>query len=202
MQPPQPIVVLTAASAACPSHSWDLHLTPVASSTDFWDREPPARCRAIISVFVMKPVSRGRVRLRTTDPADPPRVDHGFFSDAAGEDLRALADGCAIARDLASQEAAAPFVYGDKVTRLLEPDTTDLAAQLARYPLGYWHPTGTCRMGPQEDSGAVVDATGRVHGIDNLLVADASILPTIPRANPALTVLAVAERIAEEVRAA
>ncbi|MGC1800109.1 MAG: GMC family oxidoreductase, partial [Solirubrobacterales bacterium] len=63
---PQPIVVLKAGSAACPSDSWNLHITPVASSTDFWTREPAERGRAMISVLLMKPASRGAVRLRTT----------------------------------------------------------------------------------------------------------------------------------------
>jgi len=60
----------------------------------------------------------------------------------------------------------------------------------------YYHPGGTCRMGPDPDSGAVVDAQLRVHGVAGLRVADASVLPTIPNAHPNATVLAIAERAA------
>jgi choline dehydrogenase-like flavoprotein len=55
----------------------------------------------------------------------------------------------------------------------------------------YFHPAGTCSIG------SVVDARGHVLGFENLVVADASIMPTIPRANTNLTVVAIAERIAE-----
>lgn len=58
---------------------------------------------------------------------------------------------------------------------------------------GYFHPVGTCAMG------SVVDVGGRVHGFENLYVADASIMPTIPRANTNLSTIAIAERIADLV---
>jgi choline dehydrogenase len=60
----------------------------------------------------------------------------------------------------------------------------------------YFHPVGTCKMGPASDPAAVVDARGKVHGWDNLYVADASIMPVIPRANTNLPALVVGERIA------
>ena len=59
-----------------------------------------------------------------------------------------------------------------------------------------FHPAGTCRMGATGAADTVVDPDGRVQGVDGLCVADASILPTIPRANTHLTVLAVAEAMA------
>jgi 5-(hydroxymethyl)furfural/furfural oxidase len=64
-----------------------------------------------------------------------------------------------------------------------------------------YHVCGTCRMGAAGDPDAVVDSTGRVHGVEALRVADASIFPTIPRANTHLTVLMVAEKIADNVKA-
>ena len=60
----------------------------------------------------------------------------------------------------------------------------------------YFHPVGTCRMGPHADAGAVVDARGRVHGVEGLFVADASIMPTIPAANTNLPTFMLAERCA------
>ncbi|OSP38834.1 hypothetical protein B7767_34970, partial [Streptomyces sp. 13-12-16] len=65
----------------------------------------------------------------------------------------------------------------------------------------YWHPVGTCAMGPADDPYAVVDGTGRVHGLSNLRVADASVLPTVPAANTQLPVLALAELLADAIRA-
>jgi choline dehydrogenase len=61
----------------------------------------------------------------------------------------------------------------------------------------YWHPAGTCRMGPDPAQGAVVDARGRVHGVRGLRVADASVFPKLPRATPALPTAVIGERIAD-----
>jgi choline dehydrogenase len=70
------------------------------------------------------------------------------------------------------------------------------AATVRRGSLHYYHPVGTCKMGPETDAAAVVDARGKVHGVDNLYVADAAIMPVIPRANTNLPALVVGERIA------
>jgi choline dehydrogenase-like flavoprotein len=59
---------------------------------------------------------------------------------------------------------------------------------------------GTCAIGADPDDGAVVDGSGAVYGVEGLYVADASVMPTIPRANTHLTTLAVAERLAELLR--
>ena len=60
----------------------------------------------------------------------------------------------------------------------------------------YHHPTGTCSMGPNPAEGAVVNPAGHVHGVDGLLVADASVMPEIPSANTHLPTIMIAERIA------
>ena len=62
--------------------------------------------------------------------------------------------------------------------------------------LHYYHAVGTCKMGPESDPTSVVDARGKVHGLDNLYVADASIMPVVPRANTNIPALVVGERIA------
>ena len=75
----------------------------------------------------------------------------------------------------------------------------DLDAWAADAILGDYHPCGTCRMGRPDDPATVVGPDGAVHGTDGLFVVDASVFPTIPRANIHLTVIAVAERLAELV---
>ena len=79
---------------------------------------------------------------------------------------------------------------------------TDLDTWVRGNTGGYWHPVGTCRMGPADDPGAVVDAAGRVHGVEGLVVADASIFPTIPRANTNLPTMGAAEYIASTLAGA
>ena len=75
----------------------------------------------------------------------------------------------------------------------LEPGTENLDTYARRTLRNYFHPAGTCGIG------RVVDARGRVLGIEGLVVADASVMPTIPRANTNLTTVAIAERLAETI---
>ena len=139
------------------------------------------------AVFCMKPVSRGRVRLNGPDPRTPLAIEHGFLADerdaavltAALEQLRALATHPAIAAFATAEARPGPDVPAERHVR-----------ENAR---GFFHPTGTCAIG------RVVDGRGRVLGIDGLVVADASIMPTIPRANTNLSTAAVAERLAETI---
>ena len=77
-------------------------------------------------------------------------------------------------------------------------DQQALEAYVRDHAFPQWHACGTCRMGPAEDSAAVVDpAAGRVHGCEGLHVADASIMPTAPRANLNIPVIMLAEKIAD-----
>ncbi|MFJ2262643.1 GMC oxidoreductase [Streptomyces sp. NPDC087844] len=77
----------------------------------------------------------------------------------------------------------------------LPPDDADLDQWILRHHSHYWHPAGSCAMSPADDPAAVVDHQGRVHGVGELRVADASVFPDIPRATPALPTVVLAERI-------
>jgi choline dehydrogenase-like flavoprotein len=171
-------ILVRARSASCPTDTWDLHFLPwIDEAADGW--------HTTAVVYLLKPDSRGSVTLRSTDPRVPPVIDHGFLREQ--HDLDRLADGVALIRRLAAEAGAGH--------ELRPGDGQDLDAYLRREVRGIFHPTGTCAIG------AVVDARGAVLGIDGLLVADASIMPTIPRANTNLSTIAVAERIAERLRA-
>ena len=127
------------------------------------------------AVFLMKPRSRGSVRLTSQDPEAPLAIEHGFLADP--DDAPPIVAGLEWLRELAGE---------------LRPGAgADLLAYVRANARGFFHPTGTCGMG------RVVDERCRVLGVDGLLVADASVMPTIPRANTNLTVAAVAERVAE-----
>jgi 5-(hydroxymethyl)furfural/furfural oxidase len=78
-------------------------------------------------------------------------------------------------------------------------DDRELEAFVRRAAFGVWHASCTCRMGPADDPHAVTDPAGRVHGVPGLRIVDASLFPVIPRANIHLTVLMVAEKIADEM---
>ena len=139
------------------------------------------------AAFVMKPRSRGRVGLNDTDPATPLVIEHGFLSDPHDADV--LTEGFELLRDLAAGEPVRRYA-GRESRPGAEVSAQEHVLAEAR---GFFHPVGTCAMG------AVVDSSGRVLGFENLVVADASIMPTIPTANTNLTTAAIAEKIADVI---
>jgi 5-(hydroxymethyl)furfural/furfural oxidase len=78
----------------------------------------------------------------------------------------------------------------------LASDPARLAEHVRENVSGVFHPAGTCRMGSAEDTGAVTDSEGRVHGIDGLRVADASVMPDVISGNTNIPTIMVAEKIA------
>jgi choline dehydrogenase len=148
----------------------------------------------VLLVALLAPRSRGRVSIASPDPARAPRIDPGLLSDPS--DVAGVVAGVRLARRL----AGTPPLSG-LVERELWPgpdlvDDRELARSVRAGVGNYQHPVGTCRMGPPHDPGAVVGPDGRVHGIDGLSVADASIMPTIPSANTNLPTMMVAEHLA------
>jgi choline dehydrogenase len=184
--------VVKARSSGCAEGTWDLHVLPWISPSLDERSGQTTGYRTSAAAFALKPRSRGSVRLRSTDPEASPAIDHGFLSDPTGADLLAVVDAIEVARRLVAEEPLASFV----VEEVRPGRDADLATYVQTEVRGYFHPVGTCALGPAEDPLAVVDGSGRVHGIDNLYVCDASIMPTIPRANTHLTVLALAEAVA------
>ena len=130
-----------------------------------------------ITVALVQPRSRGTIGLRSADPLAAPVIRANYLTDP--QDVAALVEGVALARRLGASPA-----YDRVRAEEIEPGLSiqDLA-QFARAKADtIYHPTGTCRMGPASDRDAVVDSQLRVHGIDGLRVADASIMPEIVNA--------------------
>jgi choline dehydrogenase len=157
---------------------WDVHYLAVV---------PPDRSQGRITTGVLAPRSRGRVGLRSRDPAHLPRVENDFLSDPEGHDLGVLTEGVESARALVSTRALRSLIAEE-----IDPGPQVTVAEHVRTKvLSFYHPTGTCRLG------AVVNGNAGVHGLEGLHVADASIVPRPVRAGTYLTTLAVAERVAE-----
>ncbi|WP_168713560.1 GMC oxidoreductase [Streptomyces sp. A0642] len=190
-------VLVRAASEHAPENGWDLHILPSAGPPLFGSL-PPGRYEAGVSAFLVKPVSRGRVRLRSAGPDESPAIDPAFLSDPEGRDMAVLRSGLATARRFAGSAALRGLAALPEGPPAHELPEAELRARLGTY----WHPVGTCAMGPASDPTAVVDGEGRVRGVANLRVADASVLPTVPAANTQLPVLAVAEMLAAAMAAA
>jgi choline dehydrogenase len=188
---PEEQTIAKARSSQC-TQAFDLHIYPVGGP----DRTTRIGWRWTLEIACLTPLSRGALRITSADMESPPIIDHRYLSDAEDEDLRVLTDGVALARDIAAKPALSRLV-GSVISLGASIQTrTETEAFVRSNCLHYCHPVGTCRMGPASDRSAVVDSRGRIHGLENAYVADASIMPVIPRANTNLPALVVGERIA------
>jgi choline dehydrogenase len=154
-------------------------------------------CIAIGPVLV-SPKARGRVWLRSADPRDKPRILTNSLSEP--EDVASLVAGVQLAREIAAQAPLKEIVVKELKPGPAAVDRADIEADLRRRLMLIYHPVGTCRMSDTAQD-AVVDSRLRVHGIDALRVADASIMPTIVGGNTHAPTVMIAERAADLVAA-
>lgn len=149
-------------------------------------------------VTLLRPASRGRVRLASANPALAPRIEPDIL--AVEEDWHGLARGVRLAHDLACQPALEPFVAAVRAPAGDIGDDAALRAHIRTSAATVHHPAGTCRMGVPTDPLAVVDDELRVHGVDGLRVADASVMPDLVGGNINAVVMTIAERAGEAIR--
>ena len=184
----QVVATQAAPGPAAGDGPWLQHV-PAATNTLFW-----------VSATVMNPRSRGRVRLATLDPLARPRITLNLLAEV--EDLAAMLEGVRSARYVGARGPLKELVGGpEQWLGAAMQDPAELAEAVRRATWTYHHACGTCAMGPDPQGGSVVDARGRVYGVDNLWVADASIMPVIPRANTHLPTLMIAEHLAGQIAA-
>ena len=148
-----------------------------------------------ITTVLVKPKSRGFVRLRSADPNDMPVVSPNLLKDPA--DGRAMADG---QRFFLRAFGQSPLK--ERIERVAIPDPSDLSdeailAHCRRSVKTNYHPSGTCRMGASQDRLAVLDAKLRVRGVDNLRVCDLSAMPNINAGNTNAPAMMLGARCAE-----
>jgi choline dehydrogenase len=147
-----------------------------------------------IEVALLKPKSRGTVRLRSADPVEPPRITLPSLNDST--DIDVLSEGYRLGVELANRP---------EIRRLCSlpssPSVED--AEFGRFArenaYSIPHVVGTCAMGPIPEHGGVVDSSGRVYGTEGLFVVDASIMPTVPSGFTHLPTIMIAERLSEQM---
>ena len=144
----------------------------------------------------MRPASRGVLSLRSADPAVPPRLDFGYLTEPA--DLRALVSGVRHALEIASMPAFRPWRAGPNPLRGADDSAVRVFVRDAVQ--SYGHAAGTCRMGV--DTQSVVDPRLRVHGLEGLRIADASVMPTIVSTNTNAATAMIAERASDLIKTA
>jgi len=144
----------------------------------------------------VQPHSRGEVSLRSANPADPPRIVPNYMVEQ--HDVDRLAEGFLIGQEIMSQPAIRPYIEREHYPGKQFENRSQLGEYLRRSARAALHPVGTCRMG--SDSLSVVDPELRVRGIDNLRIADASVMPRIPSGNTNAACTMIGEKASDIIR--
>lgn len=162
---------------------------------DFTHGSRDLRDGFLYQTCLMRPRSRGRLTLRSANPAEKPSIVHNYLEHP--DDLRDLAAGVRRTLEIIRQKAWDPIRGKALVPDLEYIDDRGLHAWLRGTASTQYHPCGTCRMGHDDD--AVVDEQGRVHGVENLRVVDASVIPRLTSGNLNAPTIMVAEKIAHSI---
>jgi choline dehydrogenase len=183
------------------ARSWDeyerpnleFHVQPLSLDKFGEDLHPfPA---FTVSVCNLRPASRGSIHARSRDPKDAPVIAPDYLS--APEDRRVAADAIRLARRIAAAPALRRFSPEELRPGAHFCSDAELAKAAGDIGTTIFHPVGTAKMGIPSDPLAVVDAALNVYGIENLSIADASVMPLIPSGNTAAPTMMIAEKAAD-----
>ena len=141
---------------------------------------------------VMRPKARGSVKLRSADPTAAPLVDCNFFGHP--DDLTLQVAGVRLAREIMKTPPMRDLVQHELFPGADKTTDQDLEAHCKRMVKTTYHPVGTCHMGPDSDTTAVLDERLRVRGIDKLRVFDLSMMPSLVSGNTNAPAMAIADR--------
>ena len=175
---------------------WPMNFAPARVDRG-GERMEPLGIRFVAGIYLA--MSKGRITLNSADPNDQPRIELNLLDDPFDRERGREAVHKAI-------ELSKHPDFDDIIEGILEPLPSDLESDdaldewLMREVVTGNHLTTTCKMGPDSDPMAVVDQFGRVHGLEGLRVADASIMPDCVRANTNVTTMMIGERIAAFMR--
>jgi choline dehydrogenase len=191
---PDEQVIAKFPSTGC-RHGFDLHIYPVGgrclTEASGW--------RWTLGVACLTPLSRGSVRLTGPSLDDKLAIDHRYLSDSRGYDRARLAEGVERVREVARSP---------ELRRLLGAETRPGQEVSGRQAIErfidhaavhYYHPAGSCKMGPASSPDSVVDSDGQVHGTEGLYVADASLMPSVISGNTNMPTAVIGERIARSL---
>lgn len=171
---------------------------PLSGDARVWvpgvQRRPVARLSVRTGYLDQK--SRGWVRLRSADARDPPRIFLNLFAEPG--DLDGMVSALRLSRRIYAQSPLRELIARENLPGADVRSTADAAEYIRRHATHRAHPACSCRMGTDAD--AVVDASLRVHGLAGLRVADASVMPTLPRGNPNLPIMMIGEKAADLIR--
>lgn len=185
----QTILTLKSSKA---SEDHDLQVIP---GSIYPSEQSPTGAMLMLFVSVVKPHSRGWLKLHSKNPSASPIIDLGYFTNP--DDMPRMIEAISTARRLSKTPPLAGLITAELSPGPKIPDTgAKMKASVMEGVDTYHHPVGTCKMGLSTDKEAVVNWEGQVYGVKGLSVIDASIMPTIPAANTNLPTIMVAERCA------
>ncbi|HEU4513445.1 MAG TPA: GMC family oxidoreductase N-terminal domain-containing protein [Nocardioidaceae bacterium] len=170
------------------------------AASGFWDNglhEPTTR-KFTVGPTLVEVHSRGRLRLRSTDPRWHPEIDPAYYDDP--RDLDTMALGIERLLDTVRSGPIARHIAGPFLPSVSDPTESDTVEHLRHTTQTLYHPVGTCSMGTGEQ--AVVDPELRVRGVEGLRVADASVMPVVPRGNTNAPTIMIGEKAADLLRGA
>ena len=151
-----------------------------------------------VRVVLLRPESRGQIKLGSKDPRASAKIYQNFLShDHEWKTLRA---GLRIVGDLTSQPSLNAFIKSSAYKPLTSRSDADLDDHIRKTAITVHHPLGTCKMGLAGDPTAVVDQEMRVHGTEGLRVVDASVMPDLIGGNINATVIMMAEKVSDVLR--
>ncbi len=167
---------------------YDLHIIPVKANPG-----SILEGMTLIAAAHLEPWSRGSLWLTSADPEAHPVIDHGYLNDPDGHDLAVLREGVEMVRAFAGTDALRDLIGPETAPG----DGADLGEAIRRTHVHYYHPVGTAAMGPADDPLAVCDGRARLHGLEQIMVADCALMPIVPRANTNIPAVVVGERVAD-----
>ncbi|WP_299371846.1 GMC family oxidoreductase N-terminal domain-containing protein [uncultured Kiloniella sp.] len=143
-----------------------------------------------------RPTSRGEINIKSNDPFEPPLIKPNYLS--TDEDVSEMLEGVKYLRKLAETKAFKDIIIEEFRPGKECKTDEELIADIRGYAWTCFHPSGTCRMGPDPET-FVVDHKLKVHGVDGLRVIDASIFPNVPSGNTNAAAIMVGEKGADLV---
>tara|TARA_Y100000739_G_C20345214_1_gene345166 strand:- start:203 stop:652 length:450 start_codon:yes stop_codon:yes gene_type:complete len=145
----------------------------------------------------MNPKARGDVKLRSSNPIDLPLINPNFFSNK--EDLNLMIDSVKFARKVVASKPLSDIVIDETLPGKKIISDNDLENFCKRTVKTNWHPVGTCKMGKENDSNAVLNKKLQVYGIKNLRVFDVSMMPKLVSGNTNAPAMAIANHATDSL---